>query len=124
MSVRIAEIDAFSAARPSGASLDFDAMRGEPRLPLRKLLAADRKRDMQRAMAVMGRDGTARHAHGLERETAPEDKEHAPSADIIGAEPRDAGERLEPQHIAVEARRPLEVVDVQRRLEHTVELGA
>src|SRR5262252_9044917 len=107
MPVGIAEIHAFAAARPFGTPLDFDAMRGEPRLPLGKLLPADRERDMQRAVTVVGRDGTAWHVHGLERETAPENEQHAASTDIVGAEPRVAGERLEPQHITIEARRAL-----------------
>src|SRR5215831_14446073 len=124
MPVGVAKIDAFAAARPFGAPLDFDAARGEPRLPLGKLIRADRKRDMERAMAIVGRDGTARHAHGLERETAPEDEQHTPSADIIGAEPRVTHKLLKPQHIAVEARCAFEVVHIERRLEHTIELGA
>src|SRR5262249_58612552 len=89
----------------------------------RKVLAADGKRDMQRAVAIVGRDGTARHTHGLEREAAPEDEQHALAADIIGAEPRVAGERLEPEHVAIEARRALEIVHIERRLEHAIELG-
>src|SRR5262249_55252236 len=116
------EIDAFATARPFRAPLDCDAVRCQPRLPLGQLVAADRKRDMQRAMTIMGRDGTARHMYGFERETAPEDEQHAASADIIGAEPLITGERLEPQHLAVEARRALEVVNIQRCLEHAVEL--
>ena len=43
-------------------------------------------------------------------------------ADIVGVEPLVAGERLEPQHLAVEARRALEIIHVERRLEHAVEL--
>src|SRR5262245_6191877 len=123
MPVGIAEIDAFAATRPFGTPFDLDAICREPRLPVGKLLAADRKRDMQRAVAVMRRDGTARHAHGLKRETAPEDEQHALAADVIGAEPRVAGQRLEPEHLAVEACRALEVIHIERRLEHAVELG-
>src|SRR4051812_39833357 len=78
---------------------------------------------MQRAVTIVGRDGTARHAHGLERETAPEDEQHAAPADIIGMEPLVAGERLEPQHLTVEARRALEIIHIERRLKHAVELG-
>src|SRR5262245_56545119 len=99
-------------------------MGGEPRLPLRKLLAPDRKRDMQRAVTVMRRDGTARHVHGLKREAALEHKQHALAADVVGAEPCVARELLQSQHIAVEARRALEIVHIERRLEHAVELGA
>src|SRR5437867_2856126 len=105
MPVGIAEIDAFAAARPFGAPFDFDAMRGEPRLPVRKLLAADRKRDMQRSVAVVGRDGTTRHAHSLEREAAPEDEQHTLAADVVRTKPRVAHKLLQPQHIAEEARR-------------------
>src|SRR5215467_1410789 len=123
MPVGIAEIDAFATTRPFGAPFNGNAMRGEPRFPVRKLRAADGKRDMQRAVAVVGRDGTARHTHGLECETAPEEQEHAPSADVIGAESRVAGERLEPEHIAIKARRALEVVHIERGLKHAIELG-
>src|SRR5882757_1176255 len=118
MPVRIAEIDALAAARPLRAPLDRNAMRGEPRLPFRQLVATDRERNMQRAVTIVGRDGTARHAHGLERETAPEDEQHAAPADIISVEPLVAGERLEPQHLAVEARRALEIIHIERRLKH------
>src|SRR5262245_66459265 len=123
MPVGIAEIDAFAATRPFRAPLNFDAMRGKTRLPIRKLLTADRKRDMQRAVAIMRRDGTARHAHGFKRKATPEHEQHALAAHIIGAEPRVARELLQAEHIAVEARSALEVVHIERGLEHAVELG-
>src|SRR5215470_1423995 len=122
MPVGIAEIDAYAAALPLGAPLDVDAVGSEPRLPPCKLLAADRERDMQRAVTVVGRDGTARHVHGVEREAAPEDEQHALAADVIGAEPGVTDKLLQSQYVAVEARRALEVVDVQGSLEHAVKL--
>src|SRR5262245_18281539 len=123
MPVLIAEIDAFAAARALGTPLTRDILRGEPCLPVAKLLAGDRKRDMQRSVTIMRRDGTARHAHGLERKAAPEDQEHAASADVISPKARVAHQLLQPQHIAVEARRALEVVYIERRLKHAIKLG-
>src|SRR5262245_11032477 len=122
MPVGVAKIDAFAAARPFRAPLDRDAMRGKARLPFGKLVAADRKGDVQRAVTIVGRDGTARHAHGFKRETATKDEQYAAPADIISVEPLIAGERVEPQNLTVEARRALKIIHIERRLEHAFEL--
>ena len=113
--VGIAEIDAVAAARPVGAAFDRDAVLGEPLFPGRQFVGGDRQRHVQRSVPVMRRDGAARHAHGLQREAALEQQQHAVAADVVGAKPLIAGERLELEHLLVEARRPVEVVDVERR---------
>src|SRR5262249_30300017 len=123
MTVGIAEIDALAAAAPSGPTLDRDATFAEPLRPVGKLVGADRKRNMQRAVAVVRRDGSARHAPGFEREAAPEEEQHALAADVIGAEARVTCEHREPEHDLVEPRRAIEIVDVEARLQHPVEPG-
>src|SRR5262249_53332658 len=66
----------------------------------------------------------ARHAHRLEAGAAPEQAEPALSADVVGAKPRVARQLSESQHLLVEARRTVEIVDVETSLDHTVELHA
>src|SRR5262249_57208938 len=86
-------------------------------------VGGERKGDVRGAVTMGRRDGPARHAHGFKRETAQKDEQYAAPADIISVEPLVAGERLEPQHLTVEARRALKIINIERRLEHAVELG-
>src|SRR5262244_3481773 len=123
MTVGIAEIDALAATAPSGAALDRDTVFGEPLLPVGKLVGADRKRNVQGPVTIVRRNGSAGHAHGFEREAAPEDEQHALAADVVSAEARVARERGELEHVLVETRRAIEIVDVERGLEHAVEPG-
>src|SRR5262249_51175250 len=85
VAVGIAEIDAAAAALPVGPPFDRDIMRAQALLPLRQLVGGNRKRDVQRAAAVVRRNGAARHVHGLARRSAAEQQEHAAAADRIGA---------------------------------------
>src|SRR6185503_3978126 len=62
-------------------------------------------------------DRAARHAHRLERRAAVKQQQHALTADIVGAKPRVAGQCSEPQHLLVEARRAVEVIDVETGLD-------
>src|SRR5262245_36548585 len=112
MSVRVAEINALATAAPRGAALDRNLVESETLLPLRQVVLGDSEGDVQRAGAVVRRDGAARHVHGFERSTAPEEKQHVASADRERGEPAVPIDRLECEHVAVEAHGAVEVVDI------------
>src|SRR5712692_1838472 len=122
VSVGIAEIDAVATARPVGAAFDGDATLAEPAFPRRQLVGGDRKRQVQRSVAIVRRDRAAGQVHGLERGAAAKQQQHALAADIVGAKARIAGQGRELEHPLVETSRPLEVIDVEAGLEHTAEL--
>src|SRR5262249_13694013 len=88
MPIRVAEVDAHAAAGPLGAAFDRNPMLAEPLFPVRQSLSLDGKRDVQRTVAIVRRDGTARHAHSFERRSAPKQQQHVLAADIIGAKAR------------------------------------
>src|SRR5215471_19047346 len=119
--VRITEVDAVPAARPTGAAFDSHPFLGEPLLPLRQCVGGNGKGHVQRSMAVVRRDRAARHAHGFERRAAVKQQQHTLTADIIGAKARVAGQRIKPQHLLVETRRTVEVIDVETGLDHALE---
>src|SRR5499426_2904465 len=114
MPVRVAEVNALAAALPGGAALDRDVIGGESLLPLRQLVLGDRKGDMQWPRPIMRRDGAARHVHRFERTAAREQEEHAAPADRKGGEPAVLVERLQFEHVAVEARGAVEIIDIER----------
>ena len=95
----------------------------QPLFPLRQLVGRDGKRDVQRSVAVVRRNGAAGHVHGFERGAAAKQQQHAFAADVVGAKARIAGQRGELQHLLVEAGRTVEIVDVEAGLDHAVELG-
>src|SRR5262245_43003447 len=108
MPVRISEIDAYAAARPFGPALDGNAMAGKALLPLREFVGADRKGEMKRSLAVVGRDRAARHAHGFARSAAEKHEQHALAADVVAAKSGIAPEQRQGQNVFVEPGRTLE----------------
>src|SRR5262249_49052808 len=79
---------------------------------------------VQWSVAVVRGNRAARHAHRLERGAAAKQQQYALAADIVGAKPRVAGQLGESQYLLVEARRTVEIVDVETGLDHALELHA
>ena len=87
VAIRVAEIDAFPAARPVHAAFDRNTVRIQAFFPSAKFLGADGEGAMQRPSAVVTRNHAARHCHGLDRRTPLENKKDAPASDFIGGQP-------------------------------------
>src|SRR5262245_52623415 len=121
MPVRVAEVNALAAALPRRAAFDRYLICGEPLLPLRQLVLADREGDMQRPRPVMRRDGAARHVHRFERTAAREEEEHVAAADRERSETAVLVEWLQLEHVAVKAHGAVEIVDIERGFEDGVE---
>src|SRR5262245_31969129 len=122
MAVRIAEIDAVSAALPVVAPFDCHAARSEMRFPARKLLLADRKRHVQHALPAMPRNGPARQDDGLRRGALEEDQEDIVPRHGIAGQAVVAVDRLEPEHVFVEGPRARHVLGVDRGFQDAIEL--
>ena len=114
MTVGIAEIDAVPAARPVGAAFDLDALVPQPLFPLRQHVRRDGKCDVQRPIAVMRGNGSTGHVHRFEGGAAAKQQQHALTADVVGAKALVAGQRGKPQHLLVELRRTVEIIDSYR----------
>src|ERR1700680_382054 len=123
MPVGIAAIGAVPAARPIVAALDGDVLRTQPRFPGRELLACDPEGDVQGPAAVVRRNSPAWHPCRFERGSAPEQQQDVAPADRECTQALVGKQRAQPQYIGVEPGRALDVVHVERGLEHTIELG-
>src|ERR1700754_2167192 len=110
MTIRIAEIDAVSAAWPIGSAFDSDLVFGELLLPSRQFGCRDGKSHMNRSTAIVRRNGTAGQMERLERCTALKQQQHVAAADVESQEPRIACQRCQPQHIYVERSGAREVI--------------
>ncbi len=91
----------------------------EPPFPVRKLVGRNGKGHMNRAAAIVRRNGAAGQDHRLQRRAALKQKKHAATADIEGNKSRIAGQPRKPEHILVEGAGAREVIDIERSLDHT-----
>ncbi len=123
MPVRVAEVDAMSAARPIGPAFDGDTLIPQSLLPFLQCLRRNCKREMQWSMSVVRRNGAAGHANGFQGRAPAKQQEHALPADVVGAKARIVGECFQSQHLLVKACRTIEIIDVEAGLDYAVELG-
>ena len=89
--------------------------------PGRKLVGANRERDVHWAAAIMGRDRAAGHVYGFERMAAQKQQQQAAAADVVGAQPLIAIDAVEPEHLFVEQAGALERVDVEHGFQNAVQ---
>lgn len=121
--VGVAEVDAVSATRPIGATFDRDTMRAQPLFPLRQGVTSDGEREMQRPVTIVRRDRASRHSNGLQRRAAAKQQEHAPAAHVVGAKTGVMPEERQLEHLLIEARCPVEIIDIKAGFENAIELG-
>src|SRR5437588_10669064 len=117
MSVRVAEIQAHTTARPVHTALQRNAGSSQMRLPCCKFPARDGKADVQRAAAVVWRNGTAGGWTGLGRAAFAEQQEDLPAGDAQAAHALIAQEELKAQDALEELLRAVEIRDVKRGLQ-------
>src|SRR3989338_642371 len=117
VAVRIPEIDRAAAALPGAALDDFNLVFGQPLFPAVKLRRLHRKAEVLLPRGVVG--------GGPEGERGPAlaHQQHLAAFHTQGPEPLVAGYFLEAEDFFVEAGRALDVVHVERRLQHPGELG-
>ena len=78
---------------------------------------------MHRAVAVVRRDGAARHRDRLQRLATPEQEQDAVAADVIGIEPLVGVDAREPEHLLIERAGAGEIVHIKHGLEHSLQAG-
>src|SRR5262245_3506823 len=115
MPVRVAEVEAYSAARPRPFIDNGHLMLPEPVAPDRQLGGWDRERQVQPPVPIVGRRGEAGRRALLEQE------QHLTGSDVEGDEPLTSVDYLETEQIVVEPSGPARVSDVEGRFENAVD---
>jgi hypothetical protein len=123
VSVRIAEIDAVSATRPIGATFKRDAVLAQPLFPLGQRVASNGEGEMQRTVTVVRRNGASRHSNRLQRRAAAKQQQDALAAYSIGAKTRVMRQDGQLEHLLIEPRCPVQIIDIKAGFENAIELG-
>jgi hypothetical protein len=112
-----------SATRPFGAALNRDAVLAQPLFPLGQRVASNGEGEMQRAVTVVWRNGASRHSDGLKRRAAAKQQQDALAAYAIGTETRVVRKDSQREHLLIEPRCPVQIIDIKAGFENAIELG-
>jgi hypothetical protein len=112
MPVRIAEIEASTAASPVDAALHRDAFALQMLLPCGELTEGNGEAKMQLTPPMVRRNESARYWRRLVRPSVSEQQQYLAAGNAKGAHPPIVDEALEAKYVLIEVARTVQVGDI------------